>query len=182
MDLFWEQGYESTSLSDLVETTGVNRVSLYREFGDKRGLYLACLDRYTACVAADVFAPLYADDADLNTIVAWFEERGKGQVDAGFECCMMAKAAVDDVADPEVAARVRAYAARSVDAFTTALTTARDRGQLPSDLEPVDVARMLFSLGVGATVLARSLRCAQSAGRAVFTALDLLSSAQCDTD
>jgi len=45
---FWARGFEATSISDLVDVTGVNRASLYAGFGDKRGLFLGCLQRYEA--------------------------------------------------------------------------------------------------------------------------------------
>ena len=44
MELFWEQGYEKTSLSDLVEHMGIHRRSLYDTFGDKHTLFLKTLD------------------------------------------------------------------------------------------------------------------------------------------
>jgi TetR/AcrR family transcriptional repressor of nem operon len=43
---FWQNGYEATSLPDLLEATGLARQSLYNTFGDKRGLFLASLRRY----------------------------------------------------------------------------------------------------------------------------------------
>jgi TetR/AcrR family transcriptional repressor of nem operon len=46
MRVFWCKGYEATSISDLVEATGVQRGSLYAAFGSKQGLYHAALDRY----------------------------------------------------------------------------------------------------------------------------------------
>lgn len=46
MELFWEQGYEATSVQDLVERLGLNRSSLYNAFGGKHELYLEALDRY----------------------------------------------------------------------------------------------------------------------------------------
>ena len=36
--LFWEHGYEGTSMNGLVEATGLHRRSMYEEFGDKDGL------------------------------------------------------------------------------------------------------------------------------------------------
>ncbi len=46
MRLFWERGYEGTSLNDLTEAMGVNRGSLYATFGDKESLFLKALARY----------------------------------------------------------------------------------------------------------------------------------------
>jgi len=42
--VFWAEGYEATSMQDLVEAMGINRGSLYGTFGGKRALFLAALD------------------------------------------------------------------------------------------------------------------------------------------
>ncbi|PJJ78769.1 TetR family transcriptional regulator [Salinibacterium amurskyense] len=47
-DLFWQQGYRHTSLSDIVEASGVHKPSLYRTFGDKEQLFATVLRRYLA--------------------------------------------------------------------------------------------------------------------------------------
>jgi len=46
MQVFWRQGYEATSVSDLTRAMGINPPSLYAAFGDKEQLYLAALERY----------------------------------------------------------------------------------------------------------------------------------------
>lgn len=46
MHLFWRQGYEATSVSDLTRAMGINPPSLYAAFGDKESLYLEALGRY----------------------------------------------------------------------------------------------------------------------------------------
>jgi AcrR family transcriptional regulator len=46
MRLFWEKGYEWTSLTDLTEAMGINRPSLYAAFGDKESLFRRAMERY----------------------------------------------------------------------------------------------------------------------------------------
>ena len=38
--VFWEKGYEATSMQDLVKATGLLKGSLYGAFGDKKALYM----------------------------------------------------------------------------------------------------------------------------------------------
>ncbi|HDX9630367.1 TPA: TetR/AcrR family transcriptional regulator [Bacillus cereus] len=54
MQLFWEKGYEATSLSDLTSRMGIQRPSIYSAFGDKKELFEAALRRYTMSRASDV--------------------------------------------------------------------------------------------------------------------------------
>jgi AcrR family transcriptional regulator len=44
--LFWQKGYEGTSLSDLTEAMGINRPSLYAAFGNKEELFRRVCARY----------------------------------------------------------------------------------------------------------------------------------------
>ena len=55
--VFWEKGYEGTSLTDLTAAMRINRPSLYAAFGDKEALFRKVLDRYTGKMAA------YVDEA-----------------------------------------------------------------------------------------------------------------------
>ena len=46
MQCFWARGYESTSVKDLIERTGLTAASLYNAYGDKRTMFRTALDRY----------------------------------------------------------------------------------------------------------------------------------------
>ena len=46
LKLFWEKGYEGTSLSDLTDALAINRPSLYAAFGNKEELFRKALTRY----------------------------------------------------------------------------------------------------------------------------------------
>lgn len=44
--LFWERGYEATSVADLTAAMGIRPPSLYAAFGDKSALFGEVVDRY----------------------------------------------------------------------------------------------------------------------------------------
>ncbi|TBO58824.1 TetR/AcrR family transcriptional regulator [Streptomyces kasugaensis] len=46
MLLFWEQGYEATSLAQLRAATGLSSASLYGAFGSKEGLFKQTVEHY----------------------------------------------------------------------------------------------------------------------------------------
>jgi AcrR family transcriptional regulator len=48
MEVFWQNGFEGTSIHDLTEAMGINPPSLYAAFGDKEQLYLEAVARYVA--------------------------------------------------------------------------------------------------------------------------------------
>jgi len=44
--VFWNKGFNGTSMQDLVDATGLNRSSIYNSFGSKKALYLIVLKQY----------------------------------------------------------------------------------------------------------------------------------------
>jgi TetR/AcrR family transcriptional repressor of nem operon len=47
MRLFWDQGYEKTSMQELVSHMGIHKGSMYDTFGDKKSLYIKALKHYS---------------------------------------------------------------------------------------------------------------------------------------
>ncbi len=58
MMVFWEKGYEATSISNLLEKTGINRGSFYNAFGGKRQLFTKTLEKYDAETRKPILAEL----------------------------------------------------------------------------------------------------------------------------
>ena len=68
VELFWDQGYEATSISDLEEHLGVGRQSLYNTFGDKRELFVQALQRYASQNRDKLVAALGEPDAGWKAL------------------------------------------------------------------------------------------------------------------
>lgn len=60
--LFWQRGYEATSMSDIEQATGLKKQSLYRVFGDKRAMYMASLKDYDQDEIS-AFSHILSDDS-----------------------------------------------------------------------------------------------------------------------
>ncbi len=72
MDIFWEKGYESVSMADLVTYTGLNRRTMYNLFKDKDGLYRDALENYFIKMAS-------------NQLKALKENQGKKGIELFFQ-------------------------------------------------------------------------------------------------
>lgn len=90
LSLFWRKGYQATSLTDLVAATGLSRSSFYASFGDKRTLFLECLDvfaertRQLLLDARNAMAPV---DAIQHFFAHSFD--GDGAVRDAWGCMMV---------------------------------------------------------------------------------------------
>src|SRR4051812_49295745 len=69
-DLFSRKGYEGAHLQELVEVTGLNRFSLYKEFGGKEGLSQAALETSLKTLA-DLDAQLRREPLGLANLRAF---------------------------------------------------------------------------------------------------------------
>ncbi|PEO62714.1 TetR family transcriptional regulator [Bacillus toyonensis] len=74
MQLFWEKGYEATSLSDLTSRMGIQRPSIYSAFGDKKELFEAALRRYTMSRASDIRNKLQSHSSVKESFSIFFAD------------------------------------------------------------------------------------------------------------
>ncbi|MFI7523454.1 TetR/AcrR family transcriptional regulator [Micromonospora globbae] len=157
LDLFWERGYEATSMADLVEHLGVARASIYATFGNKRDLYLKALDRYGDLVDPGLLRELSQPGPALPAVRAVIERyaREAGD-DSGRRGCFIVNTAVEVAPhDPHAARRVAASWDHLETAITSALIRAQAQGELAPDKDPRALARFLLVLMQGVRVVGK---------------------------
>jgi len=74
MNLFWEKGYESTSIQDIVKVTGLKPGSLYNIFGNKEGVFERVLERYANENLTQVKKILKANENYIENITNFLNE------------------------------------------------------------------------------------------------------------
>jgi TetR/AcrR family transcriptional regulator, transcriptional repressor for nem operon len=154
MEIFRDHGFAGTSAEMLVEGLGVNRYSLYAEFGSKQGLFDAALKRYDDEVMKRNFGPLEAPGGGIDEVRAlleFFGSAGKGA--ASGRGCFLCNTAIElGPTDPSGAGFVQRYFARLSEAFYVALS----RGELRHAADPRKEADFFTASVLGLFVMLRA--------------------------
>ena len=72
LTLFWERGFDATSMADLCRATGMAKPGLYAAFGDKEALFSKALTRYFEARAEPMIADLVESPDPLDVAVRRF--------------------------------------------------------------------------------------------------------------
>jgi TetR/AcrR family transcriptional repressor of nem operon len=158
VELFRRQGYNGTGVAELVEELGVNRKSLYSEFGSKQQLFESALERYNSEHLSRVLAPIEAPDAGVDAIreafagyatasEGWFFGRG----------CLMCNTAVERAAlDPGSARFVAEYLDRLTRAFRRALENGHAAGEVGPSANLDELAAYFTTMLIGVAACIRA--------------------------
>ena len=173
VDVFWTQGYEATSVQDLVDHMGINRFSMYDTFGDKHELFMSACHRYREDREEQQIEALEKAKTGLESIRAFFKSVEKsfadGEVRRG---CLMTNAVVElAVCDEEVRRWGAEFMKRLEDALAAALKRAKDAGELNKSSNVRELAQFLVCVLQGINVVGKAFTDAGHVHRLVRIAM-----------
>ncbi len=174
--VFREQGYNATSIPDLIAAMGLASGSIYKAFRDKRAVFLAAYDRYTLLrneqIAAVVRTAKPARER-LRDLLAFYVESARGV--EGRRGCLVVGSAVELAAvDREIAARVSASLARNEAFLADLIRQGHADKSIPGRIEADETARVLVCLTQGLRVVGKSGRAPPETAGVVDIAMKLL--------
>lgn len=158
MQAFWSRGYAATSIQDIVDSTGINRASLYATYGDKHALFLQSLrmfdDRQRRQSLADLEARYAPREAIRRLFLAYTGPVAKDCCSRG---CFLTNSALELAAhDAEVRAIV-VRAQREIEAFFARLIDAgKAADEIAGHIPTKATASGLLASMIGVVVLTRS--------------------------
>ena len=159
LQLFWEKGYGSTSIADILKAAGANSGSLYHFFPGKQDLLLAVLDTYLDGIDEMLLEPLWRDVSDpIDRIFALLAGYRRHLTDT--ECqygCPIGYFSLEiHEPDPVVREKIAANFTQWVDRVEACLVAAGDR--LPVDLDRRSLAHFVLTTMEGGVMQARTYR------------------------
>jgi AcrR family transcriptional regulator len=154
MEVFWRQGYEGTSLTELTTAMRLSRPSLYAAFGNKEELFHKVLDRYgehMAFMATALEEPV-ARDAIEALLRGFVASATDPRTPTG---CLTVQGALASGPDADEIRAVLAARRLAGEANLRArLQRAHRSGDLAADANPPDFARYVSTLIQGIAVQA----------------------------
>ncbi|HEY4073142.1 MAG TPA: TetR/AcrR family transcriptional regulator [Herbaspirillum sp.] len=156
MMLFWRQGFEKTSMQELVEQTGIHKRSMYDTFGDKHNLFLMALGRY-ADVAERDQRQAAARDGNARQMIRELLESSVVATQEGLSGCMLVNCATEvAVYNNQAAARIGDNFARSEKLIAQIVRRGQAKSEIPAKYDAAGLSSIIFNAWVGIRVQARN--------------------------
>jgi TetR/AcrR family transcriptional regulator, transcriptional repressor for nem operon len=159
MQLFWEKGYNSTSIADVLQTAKVNSGSLYHFFPGKSDLLAAVLDMYHDGIRSMLLEPAWAGvDDPIERIFALLARyrRSLADTDCDYGCPIGSLALELHEPDEPVRERLMKNFSAWIDAIDECLQAAKL--PLSGDAERGELARFVLTTMEGGVMQARTFR------------------------
>ncbi|WP_405913097.1 TetR/AcrR family transcriptional regulator [Streptomyces sp. NBC_00963] len=155
MRVFWEQGYEGASLTDLTSAMGITRTSMYAAFGNKDELFRRALERYAEGPAAHGTRALEEPTA-RQVAAAFLNGTVRATTRPGCPAgCLGVQGSLASGASGHAArTALNDWRNGGTSRFRDRFRQAVDEGDLPPDADPGVLARYLMAVANGIAVQA----------------------------
>jgi TetR/AcrR family transcriptional regulator, transcriptional repressor for nem operon len=176
VQVFWRNGYEKTSLDDLMAVMQVGRQSLYDTFGDKRELYLSALEAYrdsTQAAMRRLFGSGHPVRGCFAALLFGIVNESRAEHQQG--CLLLSANLERNLDDKRIAHLVKTNQAEVEAIFENALRKAQRSGELAPDKDAGALARFFLATiqGMRSTARASSNRAAlEQVARVALSTLD----------
>ncbi len=151
MDMFWEHGYEGTSVSQLCAGIGINPPSLYAAFGSKAQLFIDVVDHYERTFWDPVWETFDKEPRVADAFRRFFSDFvGVISVPGTHLGCLVVQSAVSlEDRTSEVARALAAIGDDGVRRFQGKLEFGIRDGQIPTDTDTLALAHAINMISEG---------------------------------
>jgi len=158
MLVFWEKGYEGTSIHDLEQAMGLNRTSIYNAFGNKRAVF----NRVLLCYKESVMSALIAELQNAPNIKEGVRRLLYGALDIHFDaenpggCLMVLSMLEENQHDAQAKADMQEVFHNLKNTVQGLLGKAKKAGELSPDLDTGSMATTIVTTMSGMMVLGKA--------------------------
>lgn len=173
LKLFWSRGYQGAGLTDLLGRMEIGRSSFYGAFGDKRRLFIECLDQFAARTISTL-TPKTPGRPAMETLRGFFEQESlaSSSEERGWGCLLVNS--VVELADLDEG--LRAHAGRRLMDVQSAFETLLAQAGF-SSAQARDYAAFLMVVNQGLRVSSRQGLATSDQQKQISVTFDMLTTA-----
>lgn len=147
MHVFWRQGYEASSLQDLISAMDLSKSSFYQAFESKQALFKRCITFYRQGLIDELQGKLSKTGSGKAFIKTLFRDVAKETTgtDGRRGCLLMNTASEFAQTDPEIAELVSRSIKNLTQVFELAIEQGQQQGDIPADKNSHQLATYLVS-------------------------------------
>ena len=176
MHVFWEKGYEGTSMADLIESIGMKAPSLYAAFGNKDAIFKEVVQKYLPIVVNGQLATLNNTSDIVEAVENTLKEcvRLFTSPDNPHTCLIMTAAINASPEHQDHVVSLRAMREDYRNAWVQRFERAEQERQLTGQLSPQQLADFYVTLIQGMSLRAKDGANKQDLARTAQIALQIL--------
>lgn len=155
--VFWEKGYDATTLPDLLERMSISRSSLYDTFGDKQALFREALNLCLQEFTARRIELLRKAKSAKQGITAYFNDHVEVALKETYPggCLVTNTATTLETADEQIVDSITQGTDQLEEAFHALLKKGQETGEITMDKNIQALARLFVGIAYGINVVAR---------------------------
>ena len=158
MLVFWEKGYEGTSISDLEQAMSLKRTSIYNTFGNKSAIF----ERVMSCYKESVMSALFAELDAAPNIKEGIRRLLNGALDIQFDednpggCLVVLSLMESGQHDEQSLASMQQTIQELKNALQARINKAKKSGELSRDLDAGSTATTIATTMAGMMVMGKA--------------------------
>jgi len=155
--VFWTKGYQGTSISDLVSATGLNKHSMYTEFGNKEGLYLECLNTYSNKMQDRIVKILTSQPLGLKNIEKFLQNRVEYALSKNCIGCLLINSTVEkELLKREAFELTQEYLQGVEKLIIKCFEAAQTNDEVSNENDPKILAKYVLNFNAGLMVIGKA--------------------------
>lgn len=175
MEIFWKQGYEKTSMSELVEYMGIHRKSIYDTFGDKHALFLKVVEYYNEFNTAEFKVKILRAKSSRQSIQYIFDYVIEGNDDKHYGCLLVNATTEFGPWDQEVLEKTEAAFSQAEKLIAEIIKKGQNDGEFSTKYDNELLAEILHNTLLGLRILVKTSASKEKMHNIANFFLDLLS-------
>ena len=174
MQVFWEKGYDRTSIQDIVAVTGLKPGSIYNIYGNKEGLFESVLDLYATEALRVAKEVLLDGDDEVKNIEKFLDEVLLSSIinEKTNGCLMVKTLLIVSHKDSNIQVYITKVFQEVERYIVAVLQSSKDRGEI--SVNPEDYARFIIITMYGAHVYYKTSKDEETLIKSVHVLLDAL--------